>query len=469
MQVAATVPASGSSWAAAIGTGLVVAAGAAWLGAGQGWRQGALWLVGAALGLSLYHAAFGFTAAYRHLLTDRRTAGLRAQMLMLGVAVLLFQPVLAGGEIFGQPVRGFVFPAGVALLVGAFLFGIGMQLGGGCGSGTLYAVGGAGVRNLLTLLFFVVGATLAAWAAERWQGLPALPPVSLPASLGTGPAIGLALLAFALVWRMAAALERRRHGKVASILDDGSGWRQLLTGPWPLAWGALALAGLNFATLALSGRPWAITAAFPLWGSMAVERLGWDDPVFWPYWEEPTRAEALLWPLAADRITIMDLGLVAGAMLAAGLAGRFAPDWRVLVGAAAAAVLGGLLLGYGVVLAFGCNISAFFSGIASGNLHGWVWIWPALLGLAGTFCLAGSAGAAGPAPLAAQGCLGCHGPNGAGMQAVMAINGRDPQDLARIMQAFRADERPATIMGRIARGYTEAEIATVATYFATAR
>ena len=378
--MAETVPASAGNQTAAIGAGLVLSVGAAWLGAGQGWRQGALWLVGAGLGVALYHATFGFTAAYRHLLADRRTAGLRAQMLMLGVAVLLFHPVLAGGELLGQPVRGFVFPVGVALLIGAFLFGVGMQLGGGCGSGTLYAAGGASGRSLLTLLFFVVGATLAAWDAARWQGLPALPPVSLPASLGTWPAIALALVVFVLIWRAAAALERQRHGAVAPIFGAGAGWRQLPSGPWPLAWGALALALLNFATLALAGRPWAITAAFPLWGSMAVDWLGWDDPVFWPYWEDPTRAEALLRPLAADRITIMDLGLMAGAMLAAGLAGRFALHWRLPWGAAAASVVGGLLLGYGAVLAFGCNISAFFSGIASGSLHGWVWIGPALLG-----------------------------------------------------------------------------------------
>jgi uncharacterized membrane protein YedE/YeeE len=376
--------------------GMLLAAGAIGLGAGQGWRQAALWLVGAALGLSLHHAAFGFAGAFRALLAERRGAGLRAQMLMLAVAVLLFQPVLAGGEFLGQPVRGFIFPVGVALALGAFLFGIGMQLGGGCASGTLYAVGGASGRSLLTLFCFIIGATLAAWRAELWQGWPALPAVSLPASLGLWPAIALALGGFALVARGSAVLERRRHGRVEPILGRGA----LLTGPWPLAWGALALAGLNFATLALAGRPWAITAAFPLWGSLAVEALGWDDPVFWSYWEEPTRAEALLRPLATDRITVMDLGLVAGAALAAALAGRLRPVWRISAEEVAGAVVGGLLLGIGAVLAFGCNVSAYFSGIASGSLHGWAWILPGLLGnwvglrLRPAFGLAGARGAA---------------------------------------------------------------------------
>ena len=129
-----------------------------------------------------------------------------------------------------------------------------------------------------------------------------------------------------------------------------------------------------------AGRPWVITAAFPLWGSRAVEALGWDDPAFWAYWEDPTRAEAILRPLLADRTTAMDLGLVAGALLAAVLARKFAPRLRLPPGQAIASVTGGLLLGYGAVMASGCNISAYVGGIASGSLHGWAWIGPALLG-----------------------------------------------------------------------------------------
>ena len=45
-----------------------------------------------------------------------------------------------------------------------------------------------------------------------------------------------------------------------------------------------------------------------------------------------------------------------------------------------ALLAGGLLLGYGARLAYGCNIGAFFSGVASTSLHGWVWIVAAVLG-----------------------------------------------------------------------------------------
>jgi hypothetical protein len=31
------------------------------------------------------------------------------------------------------------------------------------------------------------------------------------------------------------------------------------------------------------------------------------------------------------------------------------------------------MMGYGARLAYGCNIGAYFSGVASASLHGWLW------------------------------------------------------------------------------------------------
>ena len=85
--------------------------------------------------------------------------------------------------------------------------------------------------------------------------------------------------------------------------------------------------------------------------------------------------------------------------------------------------------------------------------------------MAGGVAPAAAQGAA--ASLAAQGCLGCHGPNGEGQDAIPGIAGRPAAGTEAVLKAFRANERPGTIMGRIARGYTDAEIAAVAAFFAT--
>lgn len=343
-------------------------------------RQAMLFLVGTALGVTLYHAAFGFTSAWRVFIKERRGAGLRAQMVMLALAVLLFFPALANGTLFGQPVTGFVSPVGTSVVVGAFLFGIGMQLGGGCASGTLFAAGGGNVRMLFTLLFFIIGSVTATQHIGWWFSLPSLPPVSLLQTLGLPVALILSLLLFALIATTTLWLEKRRHGSLETpVPSKRKGWQRFLHGPWPLIGGAVALALLNFLTLSLAGRPWGITSAFALWGAKAGQALG--IPVTdWAFWQNPGNAKALAAPVWEDITSMMNIGIMLGALLAAGLAGRFAPSVRIPLRSLMAAIIGGLMLGYGSRLAYGCNIGAYFSGIASGSLHGWLWLVAAFAG-----------------------------------------------------------------------------------------
>ncbi|MGV8390964.1 YeeE/YedE thiosulfate transporter family protein, partial [Pseudomonas aeruginosa] len=69
-----------------------------------------------------------------------------------------------------------------------------------------------------------------------------------------------------------------------------------------------------------------------------------------------------------------------GALLAAASERRGMSRFGAKRPARPAAVIGGLLLGYGARLAYGCNIGAYFSGIASGSLHGWLWLGAAFAG-----------------------------------------------------------------------------------------
>ncbi|MEZ5666672.1 MAG: YeeE/YedE family protein [Alphaproteobacteria bacterium] len=363
--------------AAAVGAALL-AGGALALDQAYDWRRAAQLALGAALGLTLYHAAFGFTAAWRRFIVERRGDGLRAQMLMLAIAVALFFPVLAEGTLFGRQVGGFVNPASTAVMIGAFVFGIGMQLGGACASGTLFTAGGGNARMVVTLAFFIVGSVVATAHLPWWRTLPSLGPVSLLRAAGWPAALAANLAVFAAIAIVTRWLEKRRHGSVARPPQPARrGLGRLLQGPWPLLLGAVLLALLNFATLALTGRPWGITSAFALWGAQLFDAVG--IPVRdWPYWaNQAGRIDA--GPFA-DTTSVMNFGIIVGAFMAAGLAGRFAPSLRIPARSLAAAVLGGLMLGYGARLAYGCNIGAYFSGLASGSLHGWVWLVAAFAG-----------------------------------------------------------------------------------------
>ena len=353
--------------------GALLMAGALAVGLAYGPRLGLLMVVGALLGMTLYHAAFGFTSSWRIFIKERRGRGLRAQMVMLAIAVLLFFPALGAGTLWGQTVTGFVSPIGVSVLFGAFLFGIGMQLGGGCASGTLFTAGGGNARMMITLIFFIVGSVIGSAHFSWWMALPAFEPISLVNIFGAGGGIAVSLALFAAIAAFTVMMEKRRHGQLEETPRFNLRDSRWLTGPWPLLMGAVALALLNFATLALAGRPWGITSAFALWGAKVYELIG-GDVSQWGYWQAPGNAAALQASVWSDITTVMNVGIILGAMAAATLAGRFAPSLRIPLGSVMAAIIGGLMLGYGARLAFGCNIGAYFSGIASGSLHGWVWL-----------------------------------------------------------------------------------------------
>lgn len=345
-----------------------------------GLRQSALFLIGGLCGAALYHASFGFTGGWRRFVLERRGTALRGQLLMIGLAALAMIPVLAAGSAFGRPLVGAVAPVGLSVLVGAALFGFGMQLGGGCGSGTLFTVGGGSARMLVTLVFFIAGAVLGTAHLPWWLALPSWPAISLGATFGALPAVALTLAGLAIVAVLVSALERRKHGGLEPLfVATPPSAARLLHGPWPLLWGALALALLNIATLLVAGHPWSITFAFGLWGAKALQAAG--VPVeTWTFWTWPGPARALNQSVLADSTSVMDFGLMLGAGLAAALAGKFAPKAKLPWPSLLAAALGGLIMGYGARLSFGCNIGALFSGIATGSVHGWLWFAAAFAG-----------------------------------------------------------------------------------------
>ncbi len=93
-------------------------------------------------------------------------------------------------------------------------------------------------------------------------------------------------------------------------------------------------------------------------------------------------------------------------------------------------------------------------------------MWHGLLAtLAGALTLAGAANAA-EAPPGASSCSACHAASPSLKTSVPALTGRTAAEIAGIMREFKSGGRPATVMGRIALGFSDAEIDAIAEWSA---
>ena len=91
---------------------------------------------------------------------------------------------------------------------------------------------------------------------------------------------------------------------------------------------------------------------------------------------------------------------------------------------------------------------------------------PAVFAAALIFAFAGSASAAGlaDAPPGATSCSGCH-PSGRVDTSVPRLSGRNPADSTAAMQAFKSGQTASTVMGKIAKGFSDSEIKAIAEWY----
>jgi uncharacterized membrane protein YedE/YeeE len=315
-------------------------------------RQAVLMLVGLGMGAALAGARFGFTTGWRQLIEQRNPQGVAGQVLLLTLASLAALPLL--GQF--SELHAALGPPSVSLLVGAFVFGLTMQIADGCGSGSLYKAGLGVPLNMGILPLFALGSFLGSVHLDSWLSLGQMAPVSFSAEYGTGGALALtlALLAAVLV-------------AVRLWVGAGQNW---LDKRW--IWGAVALAVLATLNLLLAGQPWGVVYGFGLWAAKVSVALGAFDPTGNAFWGQAGNAQRLTQTVFMDVTTITNIGILGGALWVsakspAGSKSLTTQQWVI-------GLVAGFIMGYSSRLAFGCNIGAMLSGISTGSLHGWLWV-----------------------------------------------------------------------------------------------
>jgi uncharacterized membrane protein YedE/YeeE len=323
-------------------------------------RQALLLLVGVGLGWGLAAARFGFTTGWRHLVEQKDPAGVYGQLLLLALLAALSMPMLA----HFPETQAALGPLSVSLILGAFVFGLCMQITDGCGSGTLYKAGLGVPLNMAVLPLFALGSFVGSAHLNAWLALGALEPVGLVPLWGAGGALGATLLALLVVgWVVA-----RWCGQGFRLRDTPRRW----------LWGAVVLALCAALNLFIAGQPWGVVYGFGLWGAKLATALGLFDPTQNAFWSDPGHAERLHQTLLLDITSITNIGILAGALW---VAPKRPQDARPLTRTQwIAGLIAGFMLGYSSRLAFGCNVGAMVSGISTGSVHGWIWVPMAFLG-----------------------------------------------------------------------------------------
>ncbi|MDP2410156.1 MAG: YeeE/YedE thiosulfate transporter family protein [Pseudolabrys sp.] len=321
----------------------------------------ALILGGFALGVAFLKAAFSFTASWRHFLNRGEAGGLLGGLIVIAICAVAVVPVAALQDNYG----GAIAPLGPSLLIGAFTFGVGMQLANGCGSGTLYTAGGGSGRMLLTLALFMAGSVLGSLSLPSFMALGGIDPVLASDYLGPWGGLVATLASLALAAVLIVAVAKRRGANFVPSRN--------------FVVGGVIIGLLCVAVFFAGGHPWSVTFGYTVWGAKIATAIGFDLTPY-EFWQWPGPKRALTESVLSDTSSLTDFGLLFGAMAAAAASHPFARAAWPPLGSLLAAALGGLLMGWGARLGFGCNIGAFVGGVASGSLHGWIWFLAALPG-----------------------------------------------------------------------------------------
>lgn len=125
------------------------------------------WVIGLAFGFILQRSRFCFTASMRDPYLTKSTSITRAVLIAFALTSIGFTAIKYGYFANGLAIPGqsYIATISIATAVGAFMFGIGMVIAGGCASGTLMRIGEGFWMQVISLFFFIVGSM---WGAHDY-------------------------------------------------------------------------------------------------------------------------------------------------------------------------------------------------------------------------------------------------------------------------------------------------------------
>ena len=326
-------------------------------------------VLGAAFGLVLQRTRFCFWCNARDWFERREPSGLLAIVVALATGAVGYAVVL--GAWVPDPFAGrlppdaHIGPVSLTLAAGAFAFGLGMAISGSCISAHLYRLGEGSFGSLVALLGAFLGFVFGflSWKTLWLRDVISAPVVWLPGYLGHAGSLALTLgllggLVALLIWR----------GRFDAPVPR-SGFAALVKTRWPGVPGGILIGFI--ATLAyFRVGPLGVTAEIGSLSRTAAAALG-ILPDTLPGLDSLRGCATVIKETLASRNGVF----VAGLVLAAFASARAAGDWKPALPAPRdlpRLFFGGVLLGWGAMVALGCTVGVILSGIMAGAGSGWV-------------------------------------------------------------------------------------------------
>jgi uncharacterized membrane protein YedE/YeeE len=336
-------------------------------------------ILGLLIGIALERSRFCFVSAVSNLVLmkdGRLMRGVITGLMIasVGFALMMFLQV-PDPDLGTIPVNAHVYPLSWTIVFGGLLFGIGSILAGGCVVGSLSRLGEGSLSVIILTAGLLVGISFYELQGEFWYDnfIVNAKQVWLPAYIGWPLTIVVTLLVLAFMYYVIRIIEASSKAQQAVKPAEKTekkkfSWKALL-GHWPVTAGGVAIGVLSILAYKIVERPIGVSGEYNRWSEVICNAIGISFP------DVAAIPGACKITASATEITwglVMNLAIILGAAIVALLSGDFKIKYPRTFKAGLRVFLGSVIMGYGVGLAGGCNIGAFFSGVISFGLNGWI-------------------------------------------------------------------------------------------------
>ena len=327
-----------------------------------------LWL-GLAFGAVLQRSRFCFYCVSRDFIELKDAKGL------LGIITALIVGTIGYHLIFGAflpepvaprlPPNAHIAPVSWVLILGSLSFGFGMAIAGSCISAQLYRLGEGLLSAIFAFLGIIIGFVLAflSWNYLYLSSIQQAPLIWFPHYFGYQGSIIVQILLLTILALVLVKLHKQQKEK--KIIQQ---W-------WNVKWHTY-VGGILVALIAIIAflrvSPLGVTAEI---GSIARTSAGYFNIL-------PIRLEGL--DTLRGCVTIIketfwsNNGLfIFGVVLGSFALATFSGDFKIQIPKikeSTRSFVGGILMGFGSMLALGCTVGTLLSGIMAASLSGWIFL-----------------------------------------------------------------------------------------------